>query len=643
MKIASPQALTEWRAQLEAADKKHKKQILVCGGPGCLASGAKKLHGQLIDKLKARGLDIEVEFQTTLTGCHGLCERGPLITVQPGNIFYPKVKESQLDTIIDSSVLADGVDEKLSFRPRVAVDNPTANKKSKPGAPQPRFDQIDFYKHQKRLALRNCGVVDPESIEDAVLHGAYQALAKVLDDMQPTAVIDAVKSSGLRGRGGAGFSTGRKWQGCVDAALEQQGDSDQLVPRHVLCNGDEGDPGAFMDRVIMEGDPHSVIEGMIIGAFAVGSELGHIYVREEYPIAVERVGRAIEQARQHGLLGDNILGSDFSFDLRVSRGGGAFVCGESSALMQSVAGKVGEPRAKYVRSVARGLYDQPTVLNNVETWTCVPWIINEGAASFAAIGRKKSPGTKAFSLSGKVRYTGLLEVPMGVSLRHIIFDIGGGMLNDRPFKAVQTGGPSGGCLPASELDLAVDFDSLDKAGAMMGLGGMVVMDDRTCMVDVAKYFTKFLVEESCGKCVPCREGLPQLHQILDRISRGEGELADLDRIEHLAHVLDSSLCALGSSAANPVMSTLKYFRDEYIEHIEHKRCRAGVCGDLARFEVTDDCTGCLICKRNCPVDAISGDKGVKHLIDQETCTHCGVCLQVCNFDAIRVLGQKDLA
>lgn len=641
MKIPNAQALKDWRVQLGADHKKHKKQILVCGGPGCLASGAKPLYQALTKKLKDRGLDIAVEFESKMTGCHGLCERGPLITIQPGNIFYPKVKESQLDAIIDASVLADDVDSTLSFRPRVPVKKPTAVKKTKLGEPQPRFDQIDFYKHQKRLALRNCGVIDPERIEDYVLQGGYQALAKVLGDMQSDEVIDSVKQSGLRGRGGAGFATGRKWQGCVDAAIQQQGDSAEAVPRHVLCNGDEGDPGAFMDRVIMEGDPHSVIEGMIIGAYAVGSKLGYIYVREEYPIAVERLGRAIEQARERGLLGENILGSGYDFDLRVSRGGGAFVCGESSALMQSVAGRVGEPRAKYVRSVARGFQDQPTVLNNVETWACVPWIMSEGAAAFAAIGSPKSPGTKAFSLSGKVRHTGLIEVPMGVSLRHIIYDIGGGILNDRPFKAVQTGGPSGGCLPESELELAVDFDSLDKAGAMMGSGGMVVMDDRTCMVDVAKYFTHFLQEESCGKCTPCREGLPQLYAILDRITKGEGEMADLERIERLAHVLESSLCALGTSAANPVRSTLKYFREEYIEHIEQKRCRAGHCPELSRFEVTDACTGCLVCKTHCPVEAIAGEKGVKHFIDQDICTHCGVCMQVCNFEAIRVFGRDD--
>ncbi|MFH1807946.1 MAG: NADH-quinone oxidoreductase subunit NuoF [Pseudomonadota bacterium] len=637
MRVQTQKDLDTWRDSVVARQGKTRKHVLVCGGPGCLAAGSARLYQALQDKIRARKLDVQTTLRTTLTGCHGLCERGPLVIIEPGHLLYPKVKPTMLDAILDASVVGDGYDEKLAYRPTVALAKPKPGKKTKPGAPVARFDEIPFYKHQHRLTLRHCGVIDPESIEDAIAHGAYRALVQALTSMTPADVLAVVDRSGLRGRGGAGFATGRKWKSCIAAAEKREAEGEGKVPRHVLCNGDEGDPGAFMDRVIMEGDPHAVVEGMILGAYALGSQHGWIYVREEYPLAVERLGRAIVDARTHGLLGEDILGTGFCFDLTISRGGGAFVCGESSALMQSVAGNVGEPRAKYVRSVERGLFDEPTVLNNVETWTCVPWILEHGAEAFASIGPKKSPGTKAFSLSGTVRHTGLIEVPMGVTLRHIIYDVGGGILNERPFKAVQTGGPSGGCLPESCLDLHVDFDSLTKAGAMMGSGGMIVMDDFTCMVDVARYFTRFLTEESCGKCVPCREGLTQLLGILDRICRGEGRLEDLDSIENIAFVLEASLCALGTSAMNPVMSTLKYFRDEYIEHIEHKRCRAGVCTALSRFEVLDSCTGCLVCKRLCPVDAIAGEKQQLHLIDQDTCTHCGVCIRACTFDAIKVI------
>jgi NADH-quinone oxidoreductase subunit F len=636
--MESAAALDAQRAVLAAAAAKTRKTVVVCGGPGCLASGAAQLHAALVEKMKARGLDVEVELRPKLTGCHGMCERGPLLVIEPSKVFYPKVSEAMLDKIIEASIVGDDVVEKWLYRTTLPADTPKPGKKTKKGPPLRGYDEIPFYKHQHRVALRNCGQIDPEAIDDYLAAGGYAALASVLTTMKPDEVIGAVEKSGLRGRGGGGFAAGRKWRGCVAAAEKREAKGEADVPRYVLCNGDEGDPGAFMDRVIMEGDPHAVIEGIVIGAYAVGAREGYIYVREEYPLAVERLGRAIADARARGLLGDKILGSDFSFELKISRGGGAFVCGESSALMQSVAGNVGEPRAKYVRSVERGLFDQPTVLNNVESWACVPWILSEGPEAFAAIGVPRSTGTKAFSLSGTVRHTGLIEVPMGVSLRHIIYEVGGGILNQRPFKAVQTGGPSGGCLPESELDLTVDFDSLTKAGSMMGSGGMIVMDDFTCMVDVAKYFTKFLTEESCGKCVPCREGLVQLHHILDRVTKGKGALEDLDQIERLAYVLEhGSLCGLGTAAHNPVVSTLKYFRDEYIEHIEQGRCRAGVCPELSRFEVTDDCTGCLVCQRLCPVDAISGEKKQKHLIDQEICTHCGVCMRACKFDSIRVM------
>jgi NADH-quinone oxidoreductase subunit F len=488
---------------------------------------------------------------------------------------------------------------------------------------------IPFYNKQERLVFGMNGHMDPTSIQDYIALGGYQALAKVLLSMQPEEVIDEVKKAGLRGRGGGGFSTGKKWATCRRAEGE---------PKYIICNADEGDPGAFMDRSLLEGNPHAVVEGMIIGAYAIGSHDGYVYVRNEYPLAVKNLNIALDAVREYGLLGGDILGSGFSFDIIVSRGGGAFVCGESTALMASLEGKIGEPRAKYIHTVECGLYEKPTTLNNVETWANVPTIIEKGADWYRKIGTENSKGTKVFALTGKVNNTGLVEVPMGIPLREIVFDIGGGILGDRTFKAVQTGGPSGGCLPTSALDLPVDFDTLTEAGSMMGSGGLIVMDDRTCMVDVAKYFIHFLLEESCGKCVPCREGLRQLHEMLEEVSRGEGGVGILDGIERLCAVMEvGSLCALGRSAPNPVMSTLRYFREEYLAHLEARRCPAGVCKALISYSVIEEnCTGCVVCKRACPAEAITGEKNQIHKINPEMCTRCGICLAVCKFDAILV-------
>jgi NADH-quinone oxidoreductase subunit F len=498
-----------------------------------------------------------------------------------------------------------------------------------------KYDEIPFYKNQVRVAMRNIGRIDPTSILDAIAEGAYSGLAKAVYEMTPDEVIDEVEISGQRGRGGAGFATARKWRSCKAAPGDR---------RFVLCNGDEGDPGAFKDRSIMEGDPHSVIEGMIIGAYALGAHESWIYVRDEYPLAVVNLGIAIAEARKYGLLGQNIMGSGFDFDIKISRGGGAFVCGESSALMRSLEGKTGEPRAKYVHSTEKGLFDLPTVLNNVETWAGIGAIIDRGGEWFASMGTERSKGTKAFSLVGKVKNTGLIELPMGTTLRHIIYDIGGGILNDRPFKAVQTGGPSGGCVPEELLDLPVDYEELTKAGSMMGSGGMIVMDDRTCMVDVARFFLAFLEEESCGKCTPCREGLHQMVQIYDRLIAGDGVDGDIELIEKLATGMQlGSLCELGKSAPNPVLSTLRYFRSEYEAHIRDKACPAGICRELTAYEIIDDeCDGCHACFKACPVDAIEGVVKELHLIHQDACISCGACFDVCPTNAIRTFPKIEL-
>ena len=617
MKITNPSQLKKYARQRQAELDKFPRKILVCCGPGCLAAGAQAVSDQfksILKKMRIKGFSVQVLKET---GCHGFCEQGPLVVFEPDGTFYTKVKVKDVEEIVDTTVRKNELVERLLY-----VDPKT-------GKTVPDYHNIEFYKRQHRIVLRNIGRIEQCNIDEYIALGGYQGLAKALTKMKPQGVIDEVTISGLRGRGGGGFSTGRKWDSC--ARLDD-------YPHYVICNGDEGDPGAFMDRAIMEGDPHSVIEGMIIAAYAVGAKQGYIYVREEYPLAVVNLQKGIEQARELGLLGDKIFGTNFSFDIKISRGGGAFVCGESSALMRSVAGEVGEPRAKYIRSVVKGVFDKPTVLNNVESFANVPVIIDKGGKWMAGIGTPKSSGTKAFSLVGKVCNSGLIEVPMGTTLHEIVYDIGGGVQNGRPFKAVQTGGPSGGCLPADKLDLPVDFDTLTKAGSMMGSGGMIVMDDRTCVVDLAKYFLAFLVKESCGKCLPCREGLYQLHALAVAVSEGRATEEDIDKMERLSDaVVVGSLCGLGKSGPNPFLSTIKYFRDEWLAHIHDKKCPAGVCRALITYEVIPDkCDGCMACIAACAQGCITGKKKEVHTIDQEKCDKCGACYAVCTRDAIKV-------
>jgi NADH-quinone oxidoreductase subunit F len=618
MRVETVQQLSKLHKDCRARLDRQSRKLLVCCGPGCLANGAQKVSDELkevIKKKRLKGFSIEALKET---GCHGFCEQGPMVVVEPSGTFYTRVKVKDVEEIVDQTIRKNEIVERLLFT------DPLTGERIE------NYRDIPFYSKQQRIALRNIGQINQCDIDEYIAVGGYQSLAKALRKMTPSKVIDEVTTSGLRGRGGAGFPAGRKWATCAKA--------DDL-PHYVICNGDEGDPGAFMDRAIMEGDPHLVLEGMIIAAYAVGAHEGYIYVREEYPLAVVNLQKAIEQAQEYGLLGESILGSKFSFDITVSRGGGAFVCGESSALMKSVAGEVGEPRAKYVRSVLKGLFDKPTVLNNVESYANVPVIIDKGGKWFSSIGTKKSTGTKAFSLVGRVRNTGLIEVPMGTTLREIIYDIGGGLQNDRPFKAVQTGGPSGGCLPESKLDLPVDFDTLTEAGSMMGSGGMIVLDDHTCVVDLAKYFLAFLIDESCGKCTPCREGLYQLHGLAVAVSEGRATEADIDKMERLSDtIVLGSLCGLGKSGPNPFLSTVQYFRDEYLTHIRDKRCPAGVCRELIRYEVdAEKCDGCMACIAACAQHAVTGKKNDAHTINQDTCDRCGACKAVCKRDAILVI------
>ena len=593
-----------------------RKTVLVCCGTGCLANGSAKVAEAFRALLAGTGHQVECLVKET--GCQGFCENGPMVRILPDDITYYKVKPADASEIVAQTV--------EGGRPvtRLLAKNDA-------GQPVTRREDNPFFAPQVKVALRNVGIISPASVEDYVNRGGYSALKKALT-MTPDEIITQVELSGLRGRGGAGFPTGRKWR--TAAGYDN-------FPKYVVCNGDEGDPGAFMDGSILEGDPHSVLEGMAICALAIGAETGFLYIRDEYALAVALIREAIANAEAAGILGDHILGSDKKLKLSVVRGGGAFVCGESTALMASVAGRVGEPRAKYIRSVQRGLWDQPTVLNNVETFANIPVILDRGGAEFAKLGTEGSKGTKVFSMVGKVKRTGLVEVPMGATLRHLIFDIGGGIQGDRPFKAVQTGGPSGGCIPEELLDLPVDFDTLKSHGAMMGSGGMIVMDDRSCMVEVARYYVKFLSEESCGKCTPCREGLRHILAILTDICQGKGQLSDLDLLEELCHTLaDSSLCALGKSAPNPVLTTLKYFRQEYEAHILEHRCPAGVCTALTSFAIDPDkCVGCGACSRACPAGAISGGVKEPHVIDPARCIACGSCREACKFGAVETKGK----
>jgi len=619
-RLDSAEALLALQQELREARDPDQLEIIVCYGTGCLASGATKVEQALKAALAQAEMDVKVRPLIKTTGCRGFCSRGPLVVVQPEGVFYQKVSPDDAEDIV-ASLAPDAVPvERLLYRDPVS-DEPITHE-----------EDIPFYKLQHRLVLKRIGSVDPTDIYDSIEAGAYQALAKALSTMTPEQVVTEVEKSGIRGRGGAGFPTGRKWRGAL-AAIKKKG-----RPVYVVVNGDEGDPGAFMDCMVMEGDPHAVLEGLILGAYALGAEQGYIYVRAEYPVAIKHLSLAMDEARQLGLLGENILGSGFSFDVRINRGAGAFVCGESTALFTSIEGRAGEPRPKYVRSVEEGLWGRPTVLNNVETWANIPQIILNGGEWYAGLGVPSSTGTKVFSLVGKVNNVGLVEVPMGVPLVHIVEEIGGGVPGGKPFKAVQTGGPSGGCIPYEFKDTPVDYDSLTKVGSMMGSGGMIVMDDKDCVVDVARYFTSFLEEESCGKCLPCRLGLKRMGEMLDDFRAGRGSEKDLEDVLSLAQAIkDGSLCALGGSSPNPVLTTLRYFREEYLAHINEQRCPAGVCKELITFSIDPEaCTGCMVCARACPQNAISGKKKKPHAIDESLCIRCGVCLESCKFGAVLV-------
>ena len=613
MKLTTIQALSELHQEYSKLLTKEKKTVSVCGGTGCRANRALEVVAAFRKEL-SNGRPV-AEVMLKETGCHGLCEKGPLVVIRPQNIFYQMVTPEDVPAIVEKTLINGEVIEPLLYQVPDTGEKITQE------------DEVPFYKWQKRLVFGQNGYIDPKRIEDYIGVGGYRSLAKVLSRMSPEQVIEEVEKAGLRGRGGGGFPTARKWCSCRNAPGQR---------KFVICNADEGDPGAYMDRSILEGNPHSVIEGMLIGAYAIGSQEGYVYVRAEYPLAVENLTCALESAREYGLLGEHILGTDLSFDIKISKGGGAFVCGESTALMLSIEGRVGEPRTKHIHTVESGLYELPTNLNNVETWANVPIIIHHGAEWYSQIGTTGSKGTKLFSLVGKVVNTGLVEVPMGITLREIIFDIGGGIPKGKAFKAVQTGGPSGGCIPAAQLDMPVDFDELTKVGSMMGSGGMIVMDEDTCMVDVARYFLHFLIEESCGKCTPCREGLYQQYKILNRITQGLGQEGDIELLEELSEMIqDASLCALGKTAPNPVLSTIRYFRNEYESHIREKKCPAGVCKALFEYVIDETlCTACGKCKRNCPQEAIEGEKKVAHKIIREKCIKCGICFDVCPFNAV---------
>jgi len=619
--------LADLRNNFVAKQDQCKGTLLICSETGCIANKTIQIKNLLEKELKQRNL--ENDYNIVPTGCLGLCAKGPILLVQPEGILYFNLKPKDVNTIIDQHLINGEPVQDLMY------------KETPDSAPEPKMKNINFYKDQMFIVLINHGLINPEQIEDYIGNGGYQSLVKALTELQPDQILAEVETSGLRGRGGGGFPTGIKWETCKNAA------SGIGAAPYVVCNADEGDPGAFMDRSIIEGNPHSVIEGMLICARAIGAHSGYVYIRNEYPRALKRLRRAVRQAREFGLLGKNILGTDFSFDIRIHQGAGAFVCGESTALMNAMEGKVGEPRPKYIHLVEIGYKGLPTVLNNVETFANIPAIIEQGGAWFASIGTgdvskspwKGSSGTKVFSIVGDVNNTGLIEVPMGITLRDIVYKIGDGIPDGKKFKAVQTGGPSGGCLPEKLLNLAVDFDTLTKAGSMMGSGGLIVMDESRCMVDVAKYFTDFLVDESCGRCTPCREGLIVVHDLLTKIVEGKGDPVDLDLLDQISETMkNGSLCALGKSAPNPVLSTLKYFRSEYDAHIVDKKCPAGVCKALITYNINaNNCNGCGVCLKNCPQEAITGEKKKPHVIDQNKCGKCGVCVDSCKFDAVEVV------
>ncbi|MFO7773274.1 MAG: NADH-quinone oxidoreductase subunit NuoF [Dehalococcoidia bacterium] len=623
-RLSSANELEELRKEILSKRDPDKPVITVCTGTACQAYGSLEVYRKFADELEKQGLEGSV-VESKATGCHGFCEQGPVVVIFPQEICYVRVKPEDVPEIV-SATLARG-----TTIDRLLYNDPVTGKRIA------RDPDIPFYKNQMRIVFGNNRYIDPTNIEDYLALGGYSALSKALLQMSPEQVLQEIKKSNLRGRGGGGFPTGIKWETTKNAPG---------TPKYVIVNCDEGDPGAYMDRSIMEGNPHAVLEGLIIGAYAIGSQEGFVYVRQEYPIAYENTVQSIKQAQEYGFLGENILGSGFDFEVKIHRGAGAFVSGESTALMSAIEGKVGEPRMKYIHTAVSGIKGRPSALNNVETWANVPVIINKGAEWFSSIGTQGSKGSKIFSLVGKVNNTGLVEVPMGMTLRQLVYDIGGGILKGKKFKAVQTGGPSGGVIPEQYLDTPIDFDELNKLGAMMGSGGMVVMDEDTCMVDTARYFLSFCCEESCGQCIPCREGLRTLREILTDICEGKGEEGDIQAIEDIAEVMqDASLCALGSTAANPALTTLKYFRDEYEAHIKEKRCPAKACKALTSYYIDPDkCTACMICFRSCPTEAIHGEKNIVHWIEQEKCIKCNTCFEVCppRFSAVKRISGEPL-